>query len=50
MNAGRYLVIHVGKKWAKVDLFEIVALALNLSKAQVKRLDKQKGLDVYIEK
>lgn len=49
MKVKRYLVIHIGRRWVKVDLFEIVSQAMQLSKSEVKRLDKQKGLELYIE-
>lgn len=46
---GRYFIVRMGRKWFKIDLYEVLKLAVGKSKSELQRLEKQKGLDMYIE-
>ena len=44
------LIIKVGKKkFINLNLINLIAETLNYSKAEVKRLFKQKAIDIYLE-
>ena len=45
----RYIIVRVGKKYFKMDIILLIAEAMKLSKTEIKRLIKDKAVEVYLQ-